>query len=413
MVWVVPGKLPAKVMVAPNSPSARAQQSTAPAAIPGATSGRVTRRNVVHWSAPRVAAASSKRASAARSAPSTLMTRNGIATKVSAITTAVVVNGMVTSRVWSSQRPTIPWRPRTRNSATPPTTGGSTSGTVTSARRTDRPRARDRASTQASGTPSTRESPVAAVAETRLKRSACLTAGLVNCDTSSPQGARTTRPASGSTRKATARTAGTSSGTGTPVSLLRLTMPTVRSRAAEPPGQQSRSRSAEAGVRERLLPLLRPHQLDEGGRCPRVGCVRQHRDRVLVDRLPGLRDVDALDGVPGRGDVGGVDERGVDLAELDLGQRGAYVLLERVGDGGHAGSGEDVLGGRATGHLRRADGEREVLPGEVGQPGDAGRVARRDGDLQHVGGEDPRLAVGQPGVGGDGHLRLVGAGADR
>jgi hypothetical protein len=58
----------------------------------------VTRRNVVHRSAPSVAAASSNRASAARSAPSTLITRNGIATNVSAMTTAVVVNGTVTPR---------------------------------------------------------------------------------------------------------------------------------------------------------------------------------------------------------------------------------------------------------------------------------------------------------------------------
>src|SRR4029450_9384528 len=95
MVCVVPGKLPAKVIVAPNSPNARAQQSTAPAATPGATSGRVTRRNVVQRPAPRVAAASSNRASAARSAPSTLITRNGIATKVSGVTTGGGVEGDV------------------------------------------------------------------------------------------------------------------------------------------------------------------------------------------------------------------------------------------------------------------------------------------------------------------------------
>src|SRR3712207_4350347 len=407
-------------MVAPNSPSARAQHSTAPAAMPGATSGRVTRRNVVHRSAPRVAAASSKRASAARSAPSTLMTRNGIATKVSAMTTAVVVNGTVTPRAWSSQRPTMPCRPSTRKSATPPTTGGSTSGTVTRARSTDRPRARERASTQASGTPRTRESPVAAVAETRLSRSACPTAGLVSCGPSSPQGARMTRPASGRTRKATARTAGTSSGTGTPGSRPRLTVPTVRSRAALRSSLAGarcdahaavRSRRAEAGVRERLLPLLRAHQLDEGGGRLGVRGVGQRRDRVVVDRLLGLRDVDALDGVPGRGDVGRVDQRGVDLAELDLGQRGAHVLLERVGGGRDAGGGEDVLGGGAAGHLGRADGDRQVLAREVGQAGDAGRLARGDGELQYVGGEDLRV-VGRAGVGDDGHLRLVGAGED-
>ena len=56
MVWVRPGKLPAKVIVAPNSPRARAHDSTAPAASDGATRGRVTRRNVVHRDAPSPAA---------------------------------------------------------------------------------------------------------------------------------------------------------------------------------------------------------------------------------------------------------------------------------------------------------------------------------------------------------------------
>src|SRR5690606_26377092 len=134
MVWVRPGKLPANVMVAPNSPSARAQHSTAPAATPGATSGNVTRRKVVQRLAPSVAAASSYRVSAPRSAPSTAMTRNGIATNDWASTTAVVVNGTVIPNVLSSQPPTIPRRPSTSSSATPPTTGGSTIGTVTSAR---------------------------------------------------------------------------------------------------------------------------------------------------------------------------------------------------------------------------------------------------------------------------------------
>src|SRR5690606_21730799 len=59
IVCVRPGKLPANVIVAPNSPSARAQHSTAPATTPGATSGSVTRRKTVQRPAPRVAAASS------------------------------------------------------------------------------------------------------------------------------------------------------------------------------------------------------------------------------------------------------------------------------------------------------------------------------------------------------------------
>ena len=59
MVWVVPGKLPANVIVAPNSPSARAQASTAPAASDGPISGSVTRRKTVQRPAPSVRAASS------------------------------------------------------------------------------------------------------------------------------------------------------------------------------------------------------------------------------------------------------------------------------------------------------------------------------------------------------------------
>ncbi len=45
IVCVVPGKLPANVIVAPNSPSARAHASTAPAISAGRIAGSVTRRN--------------------------------------------------------------------------------------------------------------------------------------------------------------------------------------------------------------------------------------------------------------------------------------------------------------------------------------------------------------------------------
>ena len=59
VVWVRPWMLPAKVIVAPNSPSARAHASAAPAISAGAIIGTVTRRNTVHRPAPRLAAASS------------------------------------------------------------------------------------------------------------------------------------------------------------------------------------------------------------------------------------------------------------------------------------------------------------------------------------------------------------------
>ena len=48
-----------KVMVAPNSPSARANASTAPAITPGMASGSVMLRNAQNRLAPSVAAASS------------------------------------------------------------------------------------------------------------------------------------------------------------------------------------------------------------------------------------------------------------------------------------------------------------------------------------------------------------------
>ena len=81
------------MIVAPNSPSARAQHSTAPATRLGARAGSVTVRKVATGRAPSVAAASSSPASAERSAPSTVTTRNGIATNVCATTTAAVVKG--------------------------------------------------------------------------------------------------------------------------------------------------------------------------------------------------------------------------------------------------------------------------------------------------------------------------------
>ncbi len=89
------------MIVAPNSPSARAQHRIAPAPIDGPTSGSVTRRKTVNLLAPSVMAASSKPWSAVRSAPSTVMMRNGIATNVSAITTATGVNGIVIPNHWS------------------------------------------------------------------------------------------------------------------------------------------------------------------------------------------------------------------------------------------------------------------------------------------------------------------------
>ena len=56
---MVPCRLPANAIVAPNSPMQRANASTAPDSSPGSTSGTVTRRNASAGEAPRVAATAS------------------------------------------------------------------------------------------------------------------------------------------------------------------------------------------------------------------------------------------------------------------------------------------------------------------------------------------------------------------
>ena len=61
-----------------------------------------------------------------------------MATNVSAITTAAVVNGSVTP-IEASHAPMRPRLPNASSSATPPTTGGRTIGSVVSARSRPRP----------------------------------------------------------------------------------------------------------------------------------------------------------------------------------------------------------------------------------------------------------------------------------
>ena len=202
-VCVVPGKFPANVIVAPNSPRARAQHSTAPAKTEGAISGSVTRRNTSHRPAPRVRAASSYRRSIDRSPASTVRTRKGIATNVAARIAPKVVNG-TRIPIASSAGPKRPRRPNAKRSATPPTTGGRIIGRVVSARATSRPGNGTRAYTHASGTPSTRARAVAASETTNESRSAVSASVVVRSLSAVCQGALERSPTSGRMKKATA-----------------------------------------------------------------------------------------------------------------------------------------------------------------------------------------------------------------
>src|SRR6266540_130544 len=110
------------MIVAPNSPSERAQLMTSPAARAGPASGSVTDRRTDHSDAPSARAASSRSRSTPAIPVRAERMKNGAETKVWAMTTAAVVNGMA-SPVASSGPPRIPRRPRTSSSANPATAG--------------------------------------------------------------------------------------------------------------------------------------------------------------------------------------------------------------------------------------------------------------------------------------------------
>lgn len=108
-----------------------------------------------------------------------------------------------------------PFRPNASSSATPPTTGGSTSGSVIKARSRRIPGKALRASTHASGTPMTSDTAVATVEVHKESCSAPEASNPRRVDQISRHGALTIRPASGSIRNAPATSAGASKGTGT------------------------------------------------------------------------------------------------------------------------------------------------------------------------------------------------------
>src|SRR6266542_2885911 len=363
MVSVRPGKLPAKVIVAPNSPRARAQHNTAPAPRDGAIMGTVTRRNTVIRVAPRVAAASSKPWSAERSAPSTVMIRNGIATKVSAITTATGEKGIVTPNQEYRYLPSKPVRPNASSNATPPTTGGSTSGSVTSARNSRCPAKLPRASTHASGTPMITAIAVAADAVHSDSTSAWTASEPLSTAASRCQGTRNTSPASGSTRNAIATIAGASSGAGADLDPPPRSTRRARSRVLSRDGVASASIGVWAAGRSGLLELGCGQQAfargrhdvgDERPRGRRVAALADRGDWVHGRRVDPIRDRHALHLCARGVDVGHVDDARVDVAEFDLAKDRFHIRLERDRRDGDPGVAEHFRGDGTARHLRLA-----------------------------------------------------------
>ena len=182
---------------------------------------------------------------------------------------------------------------------------------------------------------------------------------------------RPARPAAGPGRRSPT-TAGTRSGRGTrPCSLRR------RAVASRHAGQQItapllRRGRPEAGVRQRLLAVVGEHQVHERLRGVGVGRRLQRADRVLVDRLlrlagtrcprPCRRPRRRRRRRPGRRRPRRAPPWSVPRATSSS---------CGVGHGGDAGRLEDLGRGRTAGHVGRADGQRELRLGEVGQAGDA------------------------------------------
>ena len=128
-----------------------------------------------------------------------------MATNVSATIAPDVVNGTGCRTSRSRHWPNSPRRPNAKNSATPPTTGGSTIDRVHSARTIARPGKRDRASSHASGTPKSSDSAVAPQRAHHRQRSAARTAASSRSATHRPTAPATAaRPAAARrTRSAT------------------------------------------------------------------------------------------------------------------------------------------------------------------------------------------------------------------
>ena len=113
-VCVMPATLPANMIVAPNSPSARAQARMAPPASTGIASGTMTLRKTCHSPLPSMRAASSSSRWVLAKAPRAERMKNGAETNVCASTTAAVVNAI--SSPGRSERPAAPEQDQQRES---------------------------------------------------------------------------------------------------------------------------------------------------------------------------------------------------------------------------------------------------------------------------------------------------------
>ena len=156
-VRVCSGLSPANVIVAPNSPSARAQERAMPANIELRNIGRVTVKKVLIGLAPKLRDASSNLESSSVADDSIDKTKKGSATNVAAIIAPAVVKGRVIPNQLFNFSPMKPFLPNANNNAVPPATGGSTIGKRTTALTIFNPLNSTLAKIQPSGIPKIRQ----------------------------------------------------------------------------------------------------------------------------------------------------------------------------------------------------------------------------------------------------------------
>src|SRR5438132_3707702 len=358
-------------MVAPNSPSARAQHSTAPATRDGRTSGRVTLQSTVHRLAPSVRAASSNRVSMERSPASTVITRNGIATNVSAMMAPAVVKGRWTPKVVASHPPTRPRRPKASSSATPPTTGGSTIGNTVRARNTDRPGKVSRAKVQASGTPRVIAIAVAENDASNDKRKAASTSAEPNCCQADAQGVRSSKPSSGMMKNAAP-------------ALARMTI----GRGAE--GRSLRRLRVGKAIAGKGLPATGVDVTDERPGQRPVLRILEDDNWILRHHVERWCNGDALNRLAGGLHVREVNDAGVRLADRHLAQDGLHIRLLARGLDAHPGFLQRLGRVVPARNRRRAEHDHQPRASQVGKRGDMFRVPLPYHDLEIVTSEHNR-----------------------
>ena len=116
------------VIVAPHSPSPRANDKTLAANIPGVISGIVIVRKARKRDGPSVLAAASSRHSTVSKDKRIDLTMSGNAIKVAVIAAPVQLKGNKMQNVSYIQPPIGPERPNTISNRYPTTTGGTTNG---------------------------------------------------------------------------------------------------------------------------------------------------------------------------------------------------------------------------------------------------------------------------------------------